>query len=83
MAPIPLSEAPLHRPVIVAGYAGEDFAIERFRELGFTLGTVLVVRRRAPLGGSFEVECRGLRIGVRAEEAATIYVLIPNGNGSH
>lgn len=80
MVSVPLSQAPFHRPVVVAGYAGDNSAVERFQELGLTVGTVLIVRRRSPLGGSIEIECRGLRLGVRAEEAATIYVLIPNGN---
>jgi hypothetical protein len=43
-------------------------------ELGLTVGTELVVRRRVGLGRVLEVEFRQLRVGMRLSEAACIYV---------
>ncbi|MDW7996266.1 MAG: FeoA family protein [Bacteroidota bacterium] len=79
-----MSQIPLYHPVVVSRYSGDHSFIERFRELGLTHGTQLIVCRRAPLGGSIEVECRGARLGLRLQEAAMIYVRCAhtqNGNG--
>ncbi|MDW8011909.1 MAG: FeoA family protein [Bacteroidota bacterium] len=71
---IPLSHAPLCRPLVVCGYSGTKPFVERFRELGFIYGARVILRRRAPLGRSIEVEVGGIRLGLRLHEAAMIYV---------
>lgn len=76
-----LAGAPLGQQLVVCGYRGHHPLIERLRELGLTVGTELVIRRRAPFGGGIEVEFRGLRLGLRAREATAI--LVCPGNGYH
>ncbi|MEN3027235.1 MAG: FeoA family protein [Chlorobiota bacterium] len=71
---IPLSHAPFCRPLVVCGYSGAEPFVERFRELGLIYGARVTLRRRAPLGGSIEVEVGGIRLGLRLHEAAMIYV---------
>ncbi len=69
---LPLADVQEGERVVVARYCGE--AAERLRELGLTVGTELVVRRRVGLGRALEVEFRYLRVGMRLSEAACIYV---------
>lgn len=71
---VPLNRAPLRRQLVVRRYEGESSVIERLCELGLTIGTQLLIRRRAPLGGGIEVEFRGVRVGLRLREAAVLYV---------
>lgn len=77
---IPLVCAPLGQRLIVCGYRVQHPLVERLRELGLTPGTELIIRRRAPLGEGIEVEFRGLRLGLRAREAAAILVCSCNGH---
>jgi Fe2+ transport system protein FeoA len=69
---LPLTGVREGERVVVARYCGE--AAERLRELGLTVGTELVVRRRVGVGRVLEVEFRQLRLGMRLSEAACIYV---------
>lgn len=47
----------------------------RLEDLGFVPGTRLRVLRRAPFGDPIEVEIRGYRICLRAEQVAGLRVL--------
>ena len=47
----------------------------RLEDLGFVPGTRLRVLRRAPFGDPVEVELRGYRICLRAEQVAGLMVL--------
>jgi ferrous iron transport protein A len=81
-AEVPLSHVPPGKAGVISGFKGEERYLERFHEMGLTSGTEVRVRRRAPLGGSMEVEFRGLRLGLRLQEAAMIYVRLSD-NGLH
>ena len=62
----------------VTSVLGEPLLRERLVELGFTRGTTVVVRNRAPLGGPIEVKIRGGLLAVRRDEAACVEV-VPEG----
>ena len=51
---------------------GTEAVAERLADLGFVPGTPVCVVRRAPLGDPIEVEIRGYRLCLRAEEAAAV-----------
>jgi ferrous iron transport protein A len=52
----------------------------RLADLGFVPGTELRVVRRAPLGDPVELEIRGYRLCLRAEQIAALRVL-PSARG--
>ena len=58
----------------VTSVAGEALLRERIVELGFTPGTLVAVRTRAPLGGPIEVKLRGGLLAIRRDEAACVQV---------
>ena len=63
------------------GIGGLAAAAKRLEDLGFVPGTRLRVLRRAPFGDPVEVELRGYRICLRAEQVAGLMVL-PDRSGS-
>lgn len=49
----------------------------RLADLGFVPGTELRIVRRAPFGDPLEVEIRGYRMCLRAEQVETLRVAVP------
>ncbi len=58
----------------VVSVEDESPAGRRIQDLGFVPGTLVEVRRRAPLGDPVEFELRGTRLCLRRREAARIRV---------
>lgn len=53
---------------------GSDDVSLRLMEMGLVRGTVVTVRRVAPLGDPLELELRGYRLSIRRAEAARFTV---------
>ena len=58
----------------VLGVSGERAIRKRLIEMGITTGTVLFIRKVAPMGDPIEIRCRGYELSLRKEEAKTIEV---------
>ena len=69
-----LADLPNGARARVLGVTGEALLRERLVELGFTPGTEVEVRGRAPLGDPIDVRVRGGQIAVRLDEAACVEV---------
>jgi Fe2+ transport system protein FeoA len=74
-----LSDQPNGSRVRVVSVAGAPLLRERLVELGFTVGTLVLVRGRAPLGDPIEVKVRGGILAVRRDEAACVEVAAEGG----
>ncbi len=61
--------------VTVSSIGGERGFRRRLLEMGFVSGTLVRVIGVAPLGDPMELELRGMRISIRAAEAANIEVV--------
>ena len=61
---------------------GDPALRERLVELGLTPGLVVRLLRRAPLGDPLEVQVRGYRLAIRADEAASVEVEPGDGTGA-
>lgn len=72
---IPLLALAVGRSARIAPAAGPASIPSRLEDLGFVPGTRLRVLRRAPFGDPVEVELRGYRICLRAEQVAGLMVL--------
>lgn len=48
----------------------------RLRDLGFVPGTLLEIRRRAPLGDPVEIEIRGYRLCLRTDQLDDVRVTL-------
>ncbi len=55
--------------VRVLGYAQASPYVRRLTHLGLTIGTPLLVKRRAPLGDPVEIRLRGYSLTLRTDEA--------------
>ena len=58
----------------VLGVSGERAIRKRLIDMGITTGTVLFIRKVAPLGDPIEIGCRGYELSLRKDEAKTIEV---------
>lgn len=58
----------------VAAVGAPDATTLRLFEMGLSLGAVVVVTRRAPLGGALEIAVRGTRLCLRREHARQFQV---------
>jgi Fe2+ transport system protein FeoA len=75
--PVPtLADLPNGARCRVTAVSGEALLRERIVELGFTPGSIVEVRGRAPLGDPIEVRLRGGLLAVRRDEAASIEVAL-------
>lgn len=72
---IPLLALAVGRSARIAPAEGRASIPSRLEDLGFVPGTRLRVLRRAPFGDPVEVELRGYRICLRAEQVAGLMVL--------
>lgn len=76
---IPLLALAVGRGARIAPACGPGAIPSRLADLGFVPGTRLRVLRRAPFGDPIEVELRGYRICLRAEQVAGLRV-VPDGS---
>ena len=67
-----LAELPVGTRASLCDHDGTAALSERLADLGFVPGTPVQVVRKAPLGDPIEVEIRGYRLCLRAEEAAAV-----------
>ena len=58
----------------VLGVSGERAIRKRLIDMGITTGTVLFVRKVAPMGDPIVIRCRGYELSLRKDEAKTIEV---------
>ena len=58
----------------VLGVSGERAIRKRLIDMGITTGTVLFIRKVAPMGDPIEILCRGYELSLRKDEAKTIEV---------
>ncbi|MEX2208957.1 MAG: FeoA domain-containing protein [Myxococcota bacterium] len=77
---IPLLELPVGRAARVAPPAGSATIPTRLEDLGFVPGTRLRVLRRAPFGDPIELEIRGYRLCLRAEQIVGLRVQLEPGD---
>lgn len=73
-AAIPLLALEVGRSARIAAPADGDAIPTRLVDLGFVPGTELRVLRRAPFGDPIELEIRGYRLCLRAEQVAGLLV---------
>ena len=69
-----LAELPDGAKGRVVSVSGEPLLRERLVELGFTPGTLVEIRARAPMGDPIDVKLRGGLLAVRGDEAACIQI---------
>ncbi len=73
-APVSLASLEVGATARVVSVDAEGPAGRRLQDLGFVPGTLVEVRRRAPLGDPVEFELRGTHLCLRRGEAARIRV---------
>lgn len=59
---------------MIHAYKSRGDVQHRLRELGLVRGTVILVKRFAPLGDPMEICVRGYNLSLRKEDAAQILV---------
>ena len=69
-----LSEAKVGSTVTVTKIDGDSAYKRRIMDMGITKGTVLLVRKVAPLGDPMELNVRNYELSVRKADAAMIEV---------
>lgn len=72
-----LAELAVGDAATVRRVGGERRIVVRLLEMGLVPGTVVEVRRRAPLGDPIELRVRGYALSIRRAEAAGILVERP------
>ena len=72
---IPLLELEVGRPACIAEPPAGSEIPRRLADLGFVPGTELCIVRRAPFGDPLELEIRGYRMCLRAEQLAALRVI--------
>ena len=77
---IPLLELPVGRSGRIAPPLGSASIPSRLEDLGFVPGTVLRMIRRAPFGDPIELEIRGYRLCLRAEQIVGLRVELADGS---
>ena len=69
-----LKEVPVGKSVSVVKLHGTGAVKRRIMDMGITKGTVLLVRKVAPLGDPMELNVRNYELSVRKADAAMIEV---------
>lgn len=59
---------------VVERYEGEEDLHYRLKELGLVRGTLVSVKRLAPLGDPMEIVLRGYSLSIRKQDASKILV---------
>ena len=70
-----LKDAKPGETVTVQAIAGSGALRRRIMDMGVTKGTVIAVRKVAPLGDPVEVTLRGYELSIRKNEAESIEVV--------
>ena len=69
-----LSEAEVKQPIVIASYTVHNSLAERLMEHGATIGSKIVVIRKAPFHGLVEILVNSTRIAIRKHDADSIEV---------
>ena len=67
-----LKSIPVGKSARVVKIHGEGAIKRRLMDMGLTRGTVVLVRKLAPLGDPIEVTVRGYELSIRKADAETI-----------
>ena len=59
---------------IIQGFQGDSAIQERLMELGIVPGTLVLLKRFAPLGDPMEIVVRGYSLSIRKEDAKQILI---------
>ncbi len=70
-----LKEAKVGQSVYVVKINGTGAVKRRIMDIGLTKGTLVTVRKVAPLGDPIELNCRGYELSIRNADAETIEVV--------
>lgn len=65
----------------VSKVAGNGQAKRRLFDMGITPGTVIVMKKTAPLGDPIELSVRGYELSVRKSEACNVLMDMENAGG--
>lgn len=68
----PLSEMKVSEKGIIVAFESENKVHERLREMGLVTGTLVKVKRFAPLGDPMEITVRGYSLSIRKSDARGI-----------
>lgn len=69
-----LGEARVGSSVRILGVEGDGAYKRRIMDMGLTKGTVLFIRKVAPLGDPVEITVRGYELSVRKQDASCVQV---------
>ncbi len=69
-----LKDVKIGKSAKVVKLYGEGAVRRRIMDMGITKGTVVTVRKVAPLGDPIELHVRGYELSIRGEDAALIEV---------
>lgn len=71
---VSLDKIILEKKAVIRNVGGEGSLRRRLLDLGLTPGTVVMVRKVAPLGDPIEITLRNYELTLRKDEAAQIIV---------
>ena len=71
---VPLDRLTAGESGMIEAYKGQQDLHQRLKELGLVKGTLVTVKRFAPLGDPMEIMVRGYHLSIRKQDAATILV---------
>lgn len=69
-----LDKLPLGRQACITVVGGQGALRRHFLDMGLTPGTMVMVRKIAPMGDPIELHLRGYELTLRLEDAARIEV---------
>lgn len=69
-----LKDAEIGETVKVAKLAGSGTVKRRMMDMGITKGTVIYLRKSAPLGDPLEITVRGYELTIRKQDAEIILI---------
>lgn len=69
-----LKEAKIGETVTVVKFTGEGPVKRRIMDMGLTKGTLVHVKKSAPLGDPIELTVRGYELSIRKAEAENVIV---------
>jgi len=69
---ITLNKLPIGKSAVICAVRGQGVLRRRLLDMGLTPKTVVMVRKKAPLGDPIEIFLRGYELTLREEEAAKI-----------
>lgn len=69
-----LSELEIGRSSRIVKVNGEGVLRDRLLDMGLTPRTIVMIRKRAPMGDPIEITLRGYELTIRLEEASQIEV---------